>query len=348
MPSKVRHYSDVTYGETEKGPLKLDMVAPRKGDGPFPVVVIIHAIGPFAKDRKFYLPQAADFARDGYVGVVISYRHTPDAAYPKAIEDAEAAIRWLRANAKTYKIDSNRIAAVGYSGGGAIACLLAMKRPEERAEGKPTRPSSRVQAAVAYYPPTDFAQLHKDCGTNKVPGLNGYMIAAGFEMWLNGSPSKASVRYAQASPITHVSHEMAPILLIHGMDDSVVPFDQSQNLAKAIGAIKGQVTLVALSGARHGFDEENNLNARIAKQSALTFLNGYPCRSLQSSHSNAERQQPDREHCALIACRKIYSPNYACLDRLRMPASCASSSNPFTILNVSALGFNTQTQYILP
>jgi acetyl esterase/lipase len=279
MPTEIRHYADVTYHETDKGPLKLDLVAPREGDGPFPVVVIIHAIGPWAKDRGYYLPQAVDLARDGYIGVVISYRHTPDIAYPNAIEDAEAAIRWLRTHATKHKIDPNRIAALGYSGGGAIACLLAMKCPEDKVQGKPMRPSSRVQAAVAYYPPTDFTQLHKDCGNGKVPFPKGFMIATGFEIWLGGSPAKVPARFAQASPITHVSNDMSPLLLIHGMEDSVVPFDQSQMLTKAIGAAKGQVTLVALSGAEHGFDEVSSLNTQIAIESTRTFLNGHLTRS---------------------------------------------------------------------
>jgi acetyl esterase/lipase len=269
---EVAHHADVTYRQTEKGPLKLDVVVPQNGAGPFPTVVIIHAIGPFAKERKHYVPKAVEFAQAGYVAVVISYRHLPEVAYPGAIEDTEASIRWLRTHAAKYKIDPDRIAAVGYSGGGALACLLGMKRCEEKAEGKPALPSGRVQAVVAYYPPTDFGQLHKDCKNGTVPFLQGCMIASGFETWLGGSPSKVPEKYAQASPITHVCKDTAPILLIHGMDDGVVPIGQAQVFANKINAKKGRVTFLALAGAGHGFDDDLTPNAQIAKFAATTFL----------------------------------------------------------------------------
>jgi acetyl esterase/lipase len=270
VSADIVHCPDLSYSQTDTGTLQLDLVMPGDGAGPFPTVVIIHAIGPWAKDRKAYLPQANEFAREGYVGVVISYSHLPEIAYPKAIEDTEAAIRWLRTNAGKYKIDSNRIAAMGYSGGGALACLLGMNRADE----KPTQPSCRVEAVVAYYPPSDFTRLHRDCGNGKIPFPQCFMIASGFEAWLGGTPSKAPEKYSLASPINHIHNEMAPILLIHGMKDSVVPIDQSQTFADRIAAKQGRVTLVALSGAEHGFDEESGANTEIAKQSARTFLHG--------------------------------------------------------------------------
>jgi acetyl esterase/lipase len=271
---EVVHHVDVTYRQTVQGPLKLDVVVPQNGRGPFPTVVIIHAIGPFAKERKHYVPKAVEFAQAGYVGVVISYRHLPEVAYPGAIEDTEASIRWLRTHAAKYMIDPDRIAAVGYSGGGALACLLGMKRAE-KVEGKLALPSSRVQAVVAYYPPTDFGQLHKDCKNGTVPFLQGYLIASGFETWLGGTPSKVPDKYAQASPITHVCKDTAPILLIHGMDDGVVPIGQAQVLANKINAKKGRVTFLALAGAGHALDDGETPNAQIAKSAATTFLAEY-------------------------------------------------------------------------
>jgi len=275
VPAEVVLCPALTYADTDKGPLKLDVAMPKKGDGPFPAIVIIHGSGPFAKGRKFYVPQAAEFARAGYVGVTISYRNTPDAAYPKAIEDAEAAIRWLRTNAAKYKIDPDQIAALGYSGGGAIACLLGMKDADTNVAGKPARPTSRVQAVVAYYPPSDFTELHRNARAGKMPFPQSFLISAGLEAWFAGTPAKVPERYAQASPITHVSKGMAPLLLIHGMEDAVVPFEQSQVFARKIGAKKGRVTLVALSGAGHDFDDENGANAQNAKEWARSFLAGH-------------------------------------------------------------------------
>lgn len=274
MPSEVKHFPDLTYCETENGPLKLDVVAPKTGDGPFPVVVIIHAIGPWAKGRQYYLPQAAEFAREGYIGVAISYRHTPDAAFPKAIEDVEAAIRWLRAHSTKFNIDSSRIAALGYSGGGALACLLGMKC-DGKLIGQGANPSSRVQAVVAYYPPSDFTQLHQDCTNGNVPFPQGLLISAGFEAWFGGTPANVPAKYLQASPVSHIHKEMAPMLLIHGEEDSIVPITQSQNFMKKAAAKRARVTFLALPQAGHDLDEGLTVNAQIAKSSARTFLYGH-------------------------------------------------------------------------
>lgn len=265
-----KHYADVTYWEKGKEKLQLDLVVPTEGKGPFPAIVIIHGAGPTAKNRQHYLPQAKEFASAGYVGVTISFRNSAASPYPNSIEDAEAAIRWLRTNAAKYKIDPNRIAALGYSGGGALACLLGMERPA--AKKAPNGVSSRVQAVVAYYPPTDFIQFHKDCAN--MPLLRRVFIRSSFEQWLNGNPddAKARARYEEASPIHHVHKDMAPLFLIHGMYDAVVPFDQSDRLVKRIAEKKGNVTVLFLTGAGHNFNEENSFNSRLAKESANLFL----------------------------------------------------------------------------
>jgi acetyl esterase/lipase len=240
-------------------------------------VVIIHAIGKFAKERKFYLPEAAKFAQKGYVGVVIGYRHLPEVAYPAAIDDAKTAIRWLRTHAANYKIDPDRIAALGYSGGGALACLLGMEKPLAKMgpKGEKEPPSSRVQAVIAYYPPTDFARLHEDCGKGTVPFPQGWLIGSSFETWLGGTPKKVPNRYKEASPIHHAHQEVAPILLIHGMADTVVPFTQSQILAEKIAQQKGRVTLLGFAGAGHGFDEGNGPHAQLTEKMTQAFLAEY-------------------------------------------------------------------------
>ena len=267
MPADVTHHAGLSYGEPGQNALKLDIVTAAKSAAPSPAIVLIHGTGSFAKQRQSLLPQAIDFARQGYVAVTIDYRHTSDTPYPGAIEDGEAAIRWLRTHAAEYKIDPDRIAAVGYSGGGALAYLLGTQHAPEKV-------SSRVQAVAAYYPPTDFAQLHRDTATTKIPFPAGLFVASGLEQWLGGTPAKAAERYAQASPITYVGRQKAPILLVHGADDKVVPIDQSHRLVERTIASKGRISFLELTGAGHAFDDEPGLNTQLAKDVTRTFLNG--------------------------------------------------------------------------
>ena len=266
-PAGVKCVQSLVYHKTDKGALELDVAIPASGDGPFPVVVIFHGTC-LTKGRKPNVPLAYRLAENGYVGVAVDFRYKPQDAYPCAVDDARAAIRWLRTNAIQYKIDPNRIAALGYSGGGTLACLLGMTDDPAQPKGAP---SSRVQAVVAYYPPTDLAQLHADCGTNKI-GLAAWMIQSHLETWLGGTPKTAAARYREASPITHVRKTMAPILLLHGTADRVVPIDQSRVLAERANIEGGPVTLLQLSGARHGFDESNDANAALARQMVQVFL----------------------------------------------------------------------------
>src|SRR5260370_21281998 len=185
-PAGVKYCPDVEYRKTDKVWLELDLAYPVQGDGPFPVVVILHGTG-ISLGRKATVPLAFELAQRGYVAIAVTFRHTASDAYPAAVEDAWAALRWVRENANTYQIDPNRIGALGYSGGGTLACLLGMTEDPRRAKDAP---SSKVQAVVAYYPPTDFAQLHADCSTNKLGGFVAPFVRDNLETLLRRPPPK--------------------------------------------------------------------------------------------------------------------------------------------------------------
>jgi acetyl esterase/lipase len=268
-PAGVKFTPDLTYLKTEKGAsLQLDIAMPAKGDAALPAVVIIHGTGGFSKGRKANVPLMFELAEKGYVGVAISFRHTAADPYPAAIDDVRDAVRWLRANAKKYRIDPDRVAALGYSGGGSLALLLGM--PDS--PGAKKEPNSQVQAVVAYYPPTDLAQLHADCGGKKIGGFAGVFIKSNLEKWLEGTPQTMAKRYAEASPVTHVRKEMAPALLVHGTADNVVPIDQSRLLVDRAAVKGGRVMLLELPGAGHLFDELKDANTAMAARTVQTFL----------------------------------------------------------------------------
>ena len=141
-------------------------------------------------------PLAEELARKGYVGVAVSYRCKPEDNFPAPLQDVQGAIDWVRANAGQYKLDKDRIAVIGFSGGGTLACLLGMK-------------GDTVRAVVSLYAPTDFLRLHECCLTKsqaKECGLwektqSSYIMKT-LESWLGGPPSKVPERYRSASPIS--------------------------------------------------------------------------------------------------------------------------------------------------
>src|SRR5262249_52162234 len=99
------------------------------------------------------------YAEKGFVSVSASYRLTSVSPFPAQIEDCKAAVRWLRANADKYHIDADKIAALGFSAGAHLACLLGTTAKESEFEGTggAKDQSSRVQAVVSFYGPTDFS-----------------------------------------------------------------------------------------------------------------------------------------------------------------------------------------------
>src|SRR5262245_22566617 len=154
----IRTECDLIYGKGGDTELRLDLAMPKNDSGPFPAVVFLHGKGWRAGNRQEMNHFIEGVARQGYVGVTVTYRLVPSARFPAQIEDCKAAVRWLRANAAKYKINPERIGAVGFSAGGHLACLLGASGPNDGLEGNGGNPeqSSRVQAVVSFFGPTDF------------------------------------------------------------------------------------------------------------------------------------------------------------------------------------------------
>jgi acetyl esterase/lipase len=249
----------IPYGTTGKGKkkqeLKLDLTMPIQGKGPFPAVIILHGTGPLNNGRKGFRLLGQRLARKGYVALAVGFRCKPKDAYPASIRDVEAAVKWVQQNAPRYKIDKGRIGVLGFSGGGTLGCLLGMKKPVQ------------VRAVVSYFAPSDLIQLHKNA-----QGFQGRLIAAMLEQWLGGTPQKVRANYKDASPVTYVHKESAPLLLLHGTADAVVPVEQSRLLAKRLKDKGAKVTLLAFEHAAHDFDEAGDMNARLAAAAVEAFL----------------------------------------------------------------------------
>jgi acetyl esterase/lipase len=247
--SKPRVELDIVYAKAGDKELKLDLARPAEGNGPFPCVVLFHGGGwrmGNKKDVRSWLPFLAN---EGYVAASVGYRLVPEATFPAPVEDAKTAVRFLRANADRYAIDKDRFAALGWSAGGHLACMLGLTDPKCGFEGKEcSDQSSRVQAVVDYFGPTDLSAFGKNDLAQK--GMLGPFIGARY--------SDNPAAHEKASPVQYVTKDAPPFLIFHGTKDWVVPVEQSRLLAEKLKDVKAPVKLVEVPGEGHGWEGQAN------------------------------------------------------------------------------------------
>ena len=239
----VKVLRDLQYVEGGHERNRLDLYLPEKAEGRLPLIVWIHG-GGWQGGSKEGCP-AVPFATKGYAVASINYRLSQHAVFPARIEDCKAAIRWLRANSAKYSIDPQRIGVWGASAGGHLVALLGTTGGVKDLEGTGGNldQSSRVQCVVDWFGPTDFVSW--DPNFNKAVYS---MIAR-----LVGGPVQENKEKARkASPLNYVSKDSAPILIMHGDKDTLVPLIQSEVLTEALKKAGVEVTLRVIQGNGHG------------------------------------------------------------------------------------------------
>lgn len=202
---------------------------------PRAAIVLIHG-GGWTQGSKDGLGRMATFlARWGFVAVSIDYRlfAGKQSRWPVQLDDAQTAVRWLRANAAKYNIDPDRIGAFGHSAGGQMASLLGMEDTRDKSAPLANY-SSRVQAVVDVAGPADFLTDHDPEGDAELANFFGT------DYRKNPAP------WREASPVDHVDKSNAPFLIIQGTQDKFVPPSQSQELYDKLHAAGVPVTLVKL------------------------------------------------------------------------------------------------------
>ncbi len=251
IPDDMELLRDVEYGKGGQTSLKLDILRLKKTpDQPMPVVAWIHGGAWSAGSKSQMPPQCQTLVRQGFLCVSVEYRFSQEAIFPAQIEDCKCAIRYLRAHAKEYRIDPDHIGVWGGSAGGHLVALLGVTASAKDLEGKGgwENESSRVQAVVDFFGPADFVVLAKD--PNAPQGGMGSPVAK----LLGGKPSEKPELAAQASPITYVSKDAAPILICHGDKDPTVPLVQSETFYEALKKAGVDATLYVVKDAGHGFN----------------------------------------------------------------------------------------------
>lgn len=260
LREKVVIETDVEYAKAGDVSLKLDVYKPIATSlQTRPCIVWIHGGGWQNGDKSSGAARVGRFVASGdYVGVSVGYRFTDVASWPAQIYDCKAAIRYIRANAAKLGIDPNKIGVWGASAGGHLVSVLGTSGDVEELEGElgTTNVSSRVNCVVDFCGPADFPRLGPNAPKVNEPGQSVYKL-------FNG-PMKDRMDIArQASPVTYVSKDDPPFLIVQGTADPLVPLDQSVWFHAAQKNVGMNTTLIKIEGGGHSISG-SEIDARVA------------------------------------------------------------------------------------
>lgn len=249
-------YSQVfERGRSVRG-LKMTLFVPRTKEKK-PAVLYFPGGGFTSADHEKFLEMRYALARAGYVVAACEYRAVPN-KFPALLEDAKAAVRWMRAHASEFGVDADRIGLLGDSAGGYVVQMAGATNGEKNWDvGDFKEVSSDVQAVVSIYGISDLTTIGEGIGNENVHAsaavteallLNGPAFKDFAGASVNAYPQKAKA----ASPIGHVDGTEPPFLLMHGSGDKVVSPLQSKKMFEALQNKKVEAEYVLVRGAEHG------------------------------------------------------------------------------------------------
>jgi acetyl esterase/lipase len=249
MTRDVTVHRDLAYHSVQGTDLFLDLYLPPSR--PAPLCVWLHGGGWLRGSRTVRaVERLLPVAQGGVAIAAVQYRLSGEAVFPAPLEDARAAVRWLRRNGREFGLDVDRIGAWGASSGGHLAALLALC-PDDR-DGD--LGDSSVQAAVCWFPITDLTLRDTDVPEGPPPPfLTGPLPTPSQEARLLGAESvrQAEDEARAASPVAHVHPGAPPFLFVHGDRDGLVPSEHSRALHRLLRAQGVETTLLLLAGANH-------------------------------------------------------------------------------------------------
>ena len=257
--TRIAYLPDLSYVKDGVGHERqsLSMLLPStKTDSPLPVIVFIHGGAWKAGHKDTGIKRLEPYVNSGkFAGVTVGYRLSQQAIWPAQIHDCKAAIRWVRANAKQYNLDPNRIAVWGTSAGGHLANMLGVGGDVESLEGAigpHTNQNSRVTCVVNYFGPTRLLTMDDFDSTMVHNAPNSP------ESLLIGGPIQQNKDKANAaSPMSYVTADDAPFLHVHGTKDPLVPYNQAEVFHRELTRVGVSSELHPVVGAGHGFRDAN-------------------------------------------------------------------------------------------
>jgi len=277
--AQTRVETNVVYGMVSGAALLMDVHHPARPNG-FGIVFIAgsgwsapldYAAPPLKESRQVEM-YAPSLVQAGYTVFALTHRATPTFRYPAPVEDAQRAVRFIRHNAARFGVDAARIGGSGGSSGAHLVSMLATMdgRGDANDPDPVNRESAKLQCVVARAAPVDLLRVDTSAGATAVAMLLGARVDA--------STAKGSSEYkiaAAASPITYVSPDDPPILLIHGDADRTVPFRQSEMMEAALKNANVPVKLIRIEGGDHGPDFPGAKNPPDYKQEIVKWFDAY-------------------------------------------------------------------------
>jgi acetyl esterase/lipase len=255
---------DVIYGRKFGLALTYDVFTPKNPNGA--AVVFVVSGGWFSNKEGFNPGFVAEFLNRGYTVFAVVHGSQPRFAIPEIVEDMNRAVRHIRTRAADYKIDSDRVGITGLSAGGHLSLMqgTAGDAGNPKANDPVLRASSRVQAVACFFPPTDFLNWGKEGSalTFKTiqdpfkPAFDFREIDPATHLPVTiTDEDKIKEINKKISPITHVSSDDPPTLIIHGDKDPLVPIQQAEVMVKKLQEAKVPAELVVKEGAAHGWPD---------------------------------------------------------------------------------------------
>ncbi|MFZ3381985.1 MAG: alpha/beta hydrolase, partial [Candidatus Acidiferrales bacterium] len=256
-------HDNLVYGLADGQTLLLDVYEPPDSTGaPRPAVILLHGGGWTSFDKSTMHPLARFLALSGFVTVTVDYRLYHDNAnrWPAQLDDVQRAVRWVRANAAKYNVDPEHIGAYGHSAGAQLALLLGMVETRDNSDAALAKYSSKVEAVVEASGPTDLTAEHDAPNAKFLADFLGADYETHPEVWRD------------ASPVWHAAKSNAPILIIHGTRDQMVPVAQAAELDAALVKAGADVKFLQLE-SDHTFQEP--AARRELAMGTLAFFNQY-------------------------------------------------------------------------
>ena len=254
LPEGVRMERDLAYIPDGDEAQRLDLYLPEVTPAtPLPLIVHIHG-GGWMGGNKYPCP-VVGMVKLGYVVASVEYRFSQKAKFPAQIQDCQAAIRWLRANAVKYQINPEKVGVVGGSAGGHLSALVGTAGGSGifPAIGGNEEQFDRVQAVCDIFGPADFTTVAEQAAADpNVKYVFTFNSTNDPYSQLIGVPLETTEKSRAASPVTYLSEDDPPVLILHGTHDTLVPYAQSVQFADALREKGVSVWLQTLHGAGHG------------------------------------------------------------------------------------------------
>ena len=248
VPGDVIFEKDIAYRQGHDRWV-LNMIYPRKASGkPRSALVLVHGGGWTGGDHYRFAQLGFTLAQAGYVVTLPTYRMIKDGPFPASLHDLKNSIRWLRANAKKYNADPDRIGAYGDSAGGTLTLTVAMTAGDKELEGDGTflDSSSELQAVVCSGAVGDMQHPHH---SNRAVSVYRNLAGA---LVRGRSVAEVEAMMCRASPCSYIRKNVPPVMLIHGAKDNVVFIDSTDDFHTRMKSADANIEYLRFEDGTHG------------------------------------------------------------------------------------------------